>query len=108
MSLAFYDWANSVYELVVMTAFFPFILGHHIDSAGSDHSTTTVPGFASSGASLVVVILAPLLGALGDQYGARRNLLASFAIFGILPTFCLSLIAAVIRCSRTACWRSEI
>jgi UMF1 family MFS transporter len=94
LSWAFYDWANSVYVLIVMTAFFPFILGHHIDSAGADYSTTTVLGFASSGASLVVVILAPLLGALGDQYGARRKLLASFAILGILSTFCLSLISS--------------
>jgi UMF1 family MFS transporter len=94
LSWAFYDWANSVYALIVMTAFFPFLLGHHIDNAGSNHSTTTVLGFASSGASLVVVILAPLLGALGDQYGARRKLLASFAILGILSTFCLSLISS--------------
>ena len=92
LSWAFYDWANSVYVLLVMTAFFPFFLKHHVEVAGSGHSTTVVLGYASSLASLAVVFLAPVLGALGDQYGARRKLLAAFAVFGILATFCLSLV----------------
>ena len=92
LSWAFYDWANSVYVLLVMTAFFPFFLKHHVEVAGSGHSTTVVLGYASSLASLAVVLLAPVLGALGDQYGARRKLLAAFAVFGILATFCLSLV----------------
>ena len=93
LSWAFYDWANSVYALIVMAAFFPVILSHHVGVAGSGQSPTVVLGFASAGASLVVVILAPLLGALGDQYGARRKLLAAFAVLGILSTFSLSLVS---------------
>ena len=92
LSWAFYDWANSVYVLLVMTAFFPFFLKHHVEIAGSGHSTTVVLGYASSLASLAVVFLAPVLGALGDQYGARRKILAAFAVLGILATFCLSLV----------------
>ena len=91
-SWAFYDWANSVYALLVMTAFFPFILSHHVEVADGGQSPTVMLGFANSAASLVVVILAPLVGALGDQYGARRKLLAAFAVLGILSTFCLGLV----------------
>lgn len=92
LSWAFYDWANSVYVLIVMTAFFPILLSHHIDVAGSGESKTVMLGFANAGASLAVVILAPILGALGDQYGARRKFLAAFAVLGILATLCLSLV----------------
>jgi len=93
LSWAFYDWANSAYVLIVMTAFFPFFLAHQVETAGGGPSTTVLLGFASSGASMVVVILAPLLGALGDQYGARRKLLFAFAVLGVTATFCLSLVA---------------
>jgi UMF1 family MFS transporter len=92
LSWAFYDWANSVYVLIVMTAFFPFLLGHHVEAAGSGLNTTSVLGFANSAASLAVVVLAPVLGALGDQYGARRKLLAAFAFLGVLATLALSLV----------------
>ena len=89
---AFYDWANSVYALLVMTAFFPFLLSHHVEAAGDGQSPTVVLGFANAAASFVVVLLAPLVGALGDQYGARRKWLGAFAVLGVLATFSLSLV----------------
>ena len=92
-SWAFYDWANSAYALIVMTAFFPFVLSNHVEVAGSTESPTVVLGFANSAASLVVVILAPILGAISDQYGARRKLLAAFALLGVLSTLCLSFVS---------------
>ena len=91
---AFYDWANSAYVLLVITAFFPFLLSHHVDAAGGGQSPTVVLGFASAAASFVVVLLAPLVGALGDQYGARRKWLAAFALLGVLATLSLSLISS--------------
>ncbi len=92
-SWAFYDCANSVYALIVMTAFFPFFLKHHLDIAGSDLSMTTLLGYANSIGSAIVVILAPALGAIADQYGARKKLLGIFAAVGILATFSLSLVS---------------
>ena len=91
---AFYDWANSVYALLVMTAFFPFLLSHHVEVSGGGQSPTVVLGFANAIASFIVVLLAPLVGALGDQYGARRKWLAAFAMLGILATFSLSLVSS--------------
>jgi len=90
LSWALYDWANSAYALIVMTAFFPMFLGGIIVDPGPENPTaTSVLGFANSAASLVVVVLAPVLGALGDQYGAKRKLLGAFAFLGVLA--CLSL-----------------
>jgi UMF1 family MFS transporter len=92
LSWAFYDWANSTYALIVITAFFPVFLSQQIVISGSLYSATSTLGFANSAASLVVVLLAPVFGALGDQYGARRKLLAAFALLGILATAALGLV----------------
>jgi len=91
-SWAFYDWANSVYPLIVITAFFPEILGDHIGAAGIYYDKTVLLGYATSAAGLVVVLLAPVVGALSDQYGARRRFLVALASLGILATLSLSLI----------------
>ena len=88
-SWAFYDWANSAYALIVMTAFFPVLLDHYVTTTGSGMGAISVLGFANSAASFAVVLLAPVLGALGDQYGAKRRLLGAFALLGMLA--CLSL-----------------
>ena len=91
-SWAFYDWANSAYALIVMTAFFPFFLKHHMYIADAGLSMTSLLGYANSFASIIVVILAPALVAIADQYGTRKKLLGIFAALGILATFSLSLI----------------
>ena len=55
-------------------------------------SMTSLLGYANSFASIIVVILAPALGAIADQYGTRKKLLGIFAALGILANFSLSLI----------------
>ena len=90
---AFYDWANSVYVLIVMTAFFPFFLKFHLSFSDSGPGMTTVLGYANSIGSLIVVILAPAFGAIADQFGARKKLLILFAAIGILAAFSLSLVS---------------
>jgi UMF1 family MFS transporter len=92
-SWALYDCANSVYALIVMTAFFPFFLKHHLNIADSGLSMTSLLGYANSIGSAMVVILAPALGAIADQYGYRKKFLGIFAAVGILATFSLSLVS---------------
>ena len=92
-SWAFYDWANSVYALVVMTAFFPLFLSSQVDSTGGNLSSTALLGYASSAASALVVLLAPLLGAVADQFGARKKFLAAFAVLGVCSTGGLALLS---------------
>jgi UMF1 family MFS transporter len=93
-SWALYDWANSTYALIVVTAFFPFFLKHHVEIANSELSMTTLLGYANSIGSAVVVILAPALGAIADQYGSKKKLLGIFSAVGIVATFSLSLISS--------------
>ena len=91
-SWALYDWANSAYALIVMTAFFPLLLDHYVKISDSEMTATALLGFANSAASLLVVVLAPVLGALGDQYGAKRKLLVAFAVLGVLASLALGLV----------------
>ena len=45
-------------------------------------------GLGNSVASLIIMILAPLLGAIADAGGIHKRLLLSFAMLGILATSC--------------------
>ena len=47
---------------------------------------------ANSLSGLVVVLLAPLLGAIADQGGTRRHFLLLFAVMGSAMTTCLHLV----------------
>lgn len=69
-----------------MAGFFPIFFKQYW-SAGSDvtHSTFHL-GLANSLASLVIVAIAPLLGAIADRAGARKKFLLLFALLGIVMT----------------------
>jgi UMF1 family MFS transporter len=92
-SWALYDWANSAYATTVMAGFFPVFFEEYW-SAYPD-STTDIfrVGMANSIASLVIVALAPVLGAFADTGGMRKKFLFSFAALGLLSTGALSLVA---------------
>lgn len=86
LSWAFYDWANSAFATTVMAGFFPLFFKQYW-SAGSDPTVSTFwLGLGNSAASFLILILAPLLGAIADSSGRHKRLLAVFAIVGILAT----------------------
>lgn len=88
---ALYDWANSAFTLSVITVFFPIFLGSYWLQDESVNSTLVL-GLANGLASLVIVFLAPILGAVADAAGARKRYLASFAFSGALMSFGLALV----------------
>ena len=89
---ALYDWANSAFATTVIAAFFPVFFKSYW-SAGSDVTESTFQlGLANSLSSLIVVLLAPFLGAIADQGGTRRKFLFAFAFLGVLATGCLYLV----------------
>lgn len=91
---AFYDWANTAYATVVIAGFFPLFFGEYWASALEQGERTFWLGAANSASSVVIVLLAPLLGAVADRAGLRRRFLVRFALLGILATATLSLIGA--------------
>ena len=91
LSWALYDWANSAFATTVIAGFFPIFFREFwsVDVEGVE--TTFRLGVASSISSLIIVILAPILGAIADRAGAKKKLLMVFAFIGILSTLGLFL-----------------
>jgi UMF1 family MFS transporter len=89
----FYDWANSAFALTVMAGFFPLFFKQYWSAEVVATESTFRLGLANSLASILVVCLAPLLGALADQGGARKRFLLYFAVIGIVMTGALPLVA---------------
>ncbi|WP_334330238.1 MFS transporter [Companilactobacillus sp. HBUAS59699] len=92
-SWIFYDWANSGYGIIVTTAVLPVYFkavaqGNGVSAANS----TAYWGYANSFGTLLVSILAPVLGALADYPGYKKRMLNIFALVGVLMTFGLSVV----------------
>ena len=90
---AMYDWANSAFATTVMAGFFPVFFKDYWNT-GVDPTTSTFRlGVANSLASLLIVMLAPVLGAIADCMSRRKALLFSFAFLGVLMTGGLYLVS---------------
>ncbi|MCG8432699.1 MAG: MFS transporter, partial [Gammaproteobacteria bacterium] len=83
---AFYDWGNSAFATTVMAGFFPIFLKQYW-SAGSDPTESTFQlGLGNGIAGLIIAVIAPALGAIADQGGAKKKFLLFFTIMGIVMT----------------------
>jgi UMF1 family MFS transporter len=83
---ALYDWANSAFALSVLAVLFPLVLGNHwgVDDGGV--SATIRLGWITFSASVIVVLIAPVLGTIADTGGYRKRFLLLFAIAGAVAT----------------------
>lgn len=89
----FYDWANSGYGILVVTAVLPVYFKAVADHAGvSAANSTALWGYANSFGTLVISLLAPLLGALADYPHAKKRWLNLFTWLGIILTIGLALV----------------
>ena len=72
---AMYDWANSAFATTVMAGFFPVFFKEYW-SAGADVNVSTAQlGVANSIASLIVALMAPILGAIADKGSSKKKFL---------------------------------
>jgi MFS transporter, UMF1 family len=92
VSWAFYDWANSAFATTVMVVFFPVFFKQYWSADVSAQESTFWLGIANGGASLLLAVLAPLLGTLGDRAGSRLRFLFGFTVIGVISTGALSLV----------------
>lgn len=89
ISWALYDWANSAFATTVMAGFFPAFFDKYW-SAGVDADQSTFHlGIANSLASLVIVLTAPILGAIADAGGLRKRMMFFFMLLGACSTAAL-------------------
>ncbi|HEV7631780.1 MAG TPA: MFS transporter [Steroidobacteraceae bacterium] len=86
LSWALYDWANSAFATTVMAGFFPAFFRQYW-SIGADATLTTFRlGLANGAAGLLIALLAPLLGAIADRGGRRKQFLVAWSLLGIACT----------------------
>ena len=67
------DWANSAFATTVMAGFFPLFFKQFWNAGVPATESTFRLGLANGIASLVVALLAPLIGAIADKGGARMQ-----------------------------------
>jgi UMF1 family MFS transporter len=81
-----YDWANSVYATNIMAAIFPIYFVAIAGDAGD-----RMWAIGSSIATLVVALLAPILGAIADYRGMKKKFLVAFIAIGTSFTLLMAL-----------------
>ncbi|MBT4774261.1 MAG: MFS transporter [Crocinitomicaceae bacterium] len=94
---AFYDWANSVYPLVITTAIFPIFYDSHVveftkdvqgevvnyvNFFGFEMVNTAVVAIVSAIYFLLICLFIPLLSGIADYSGSKKNYLRFFCYFG--------------------------
>lgn len=93
LAWALYDWANSAFATTVMAGFFPLYFKQYWNAGVPATESTFRLGVANGVASLIVALLAPIIGAIADKGGARLRLLALFTVLGAAMTAGMYLVA---------------
>ncbi|MAW95557.1 MULTISPECIES: MFS transporter [unclassified Leeuwenhoekiella] len=95
---AFYDWANSVYSLVIASAIFPIFYGaitivkdadgnklnDTVNFLGRDFNNDTLISYVTAAAFLMVSFLSPLLSGIADYVGNKKFFMKFFCYLGAL------------------------
>ena len=85
---AFYDWANSVYPLVISTAIFPifymalFIESDYIELMGFSFKNTALIQFITSFVFFFLAILVPIMSGIADFLSNKKSFMKFFVLTG--------------------------
>ena len=87
---AFYDWANSVYSLVISTAIFPIYYESIASQAEAPKfDDTAIYSYSLSLSFLIVAILSPVLSGIADYTGNKKKFMKFFCYMGGLSVMAL-------------------
>ena len=88
-----YDWANSVYPLVITSAIFPIFYESTTEETvtffGYQFVNTEIYSYLVSLSYLIVAFLSPLLSGIADYSGSKKNYMRFFCYLGAIS--CISL-----------------
>ncbi|MHB1483233.1 MAG: MFS transporter [Saccharofermentanales bacterium] len=79
-----YDWANSVHSTIIVAAIFPIYFATVAANAGEKGDVWIAWGAAAT--TLLMAILAPIVGAIGDYKGMKKKLFSTFLLIGLVFT----------------------
>ncbi|HEY0272397.1 MAG TPA: MFS transporter [Chitinophaga sp.] len=83
---AMYDWANSVFNLVITTTFFPIYFTKatptDIPLLGATFHNSVLYDYTAALAFLIVAALSPILSSIADTRGNKKRFLRFFTLLG--------------------------
>lgn len=100
----FYDWANSVFPLVITSAIFPNfydavtvtkdevtkqVTSHSVSFMGMEFENHNIYSFVYAFALSIVVIISPILSGVADYLGNKKRFLQFFCYLGSISCMCL-------------------
>lgn len=91
-SWAFYDWANSAYSMTITSTIMPLYFKMVFENVGSATTSTAYWGYANSLATLILALLAPVLGTIADYIGVKKRFFVTFVLIGIAATAFLAFV----------------
>ncbi|NHM01384.1 MFS transporter [Flavobacterium difficile] len=94
---ASYDWANSVYSLVISSSIFPLFFGvlfrlenlKTIDFFGSQKTSETVISYVTAFSFLIIAFISPLLSGIADYLGNKKFFMKLFCYTGAISCMLL-------------------
>lgn len=93
---AFYDWANSVYSLVIASAVFPLFYMNlfskdnpYIHAFGCEIKNSALISFITAAAFLLVAFISPILSGISDYVGNKKIFMQFFCYMGAVSCICL-------------------
>lgn len=90
---AMYDWANSAFAVVILTAIFPvYYRALAMDAGAAPETATAYWAYTTSLSLLLVAAIGPVAGAAADLLGAKKRFLAVALWFGVLGSGSLALV----------------
>lgn len=90
---AMYDWANSAFAVVILTAIFPvYYRTLAMDAGAAPETATAYWAYTTSLSLLLVAVIGPIAGAAADILAAKKRFLAVALGFGVVATASLALI----------------
>ncbi|MBX9781884.1 MAG: MFS transporter [Chitinophagaceae bacterium] len=92
---AMYDWANSVYNLVITTTFFPAYYAAVTRTAnkgfekgviflGRTYVNTEIKDYVLAAGFLIIAAISPILSSIADYKGNKKNFMRFFCYMGAL------------------------
>ncbi|HMR90998.1 MAG TPA: MFS transporter [Chitinophagaceae bacterium] len=90
---AMYDWANSVYNLVITTTFFPAYYAavtslenfpDGISFLGRNFVNTALKDYVLAFGFLIIALLSPILSSIADYKGNKKNFMRFFCYLGAI------------------------
>jgi len=93
---AMYDWANSVYNLVITSTMFPAYYeavtssnNNEVKLFGRTFINTSLYNYALGVAFLIVAFMSPILSSIADYKGNKKSFLRFFCTLGSIACSCL-------------------